>query len=206
MAKPTKTKSVPGKSNQKTKVARKKSSLSSAKKPSANGSSGAAPNMNSRQVMFRPDRLKYVRKLVKSEGCVFCEAREKGPSVDSLIVTVEGDAMIVMNKYPYNAGHLLILPKRHVGKFEDLTQDEARDIFKLQQKAVQALQDLYAPGGFNMGLNLGASSGAGIPDHLHWHLIPRWAGDANFFPLIAETKVVVETLEQTYARLVPYFS
>lgn len=169
---------------------------------------GAAQSarMNSRQVMFRPGRLKYVRKLVKPEGCVFCSARENGLGPDSLLLADHGSAMIVMNKYPYNAGHLLVLPKRHVGKFEELTNEEAKDIFKLQQKALHALTDLYQPGGFNMGLNLGAAAGAGIPDHLHWHLIPRWPGDANFFPLIAETKVVIETLEQTYARLVPYFS
>ncbi len=155
--------------------------------------------------MFRPERLKYVRKIVKPEGCVFCSARENGPSAESLLVSVHGEAMLIMNKYPYNAGHLLILPKRHVGSFADLTAKEAADIFVLQQKALAALQDLYNPGGFNIGLNLGAVAGAGIPDHLHWHLIPRWPGDSNFFPLIAQTKVVIETLEQTYARLVPYF-
>lgn len=155
--------------------------------------------------MFRPERLKYVRKLLRPEGCVFCAAREAGPSAESLLVTVHGEAMLVMNKYPYNAGHLLVLPRRHVGSFTDLTSDEAADIFTLQQKAVQALTDLYAPGGFNMGLNLGAVAGAGIPDHLHWHIIPRWSGDSNFFPLIAQTKVVIETLEQTFERLVPYF-
>lgn len=156
-------------------------------------------------MMFRPERLKYVRKIVKPDGCVFCSAREAGTKPDSLLVATHGEAMLIMNKYPYNAGHLLILPKRHVGSFEDLTLKEAADIFVLQQKALHALKDLYSPGGFNMGLNLGAVAGAGIPDHLHWHVIPRWPGDSNFFPLIAQTKVVIETLEQTYARLVPYF-
>ena len=155
--------------------------------------------------MFRPDRLKYVRKLVKPEGCVFCSARENGSSSDSLLVATLGEAMLILNKYPYNAGHLLVLPKRHIGGFADLTPKEAADIHGLQQKALHALTDLYQPNGFNMGLNLGAAAGAGIPDHLHWHLIPRWAGDSNFFPLIAETKVVVETLERTMERLVPYF-
>lgn len=159
-----------------------------------------------RQVMFRPERLNYVRKIVKPEGCVFCAAREAGVGAESLVIAIQGDAMLVMNKYPYNAGHLLILPKRHVGDFNELTPKEAADIFALQQKAVHALKDLYNPGGFNMGLNLGSVAGAGIPDHLHWHVIPRWPGDSNFFPLIAETKVVIETLERTFERLVPYFS
>jgi ATP adenylyltransferase len=187
-------------------MAKKTKTKSSGSKSKSASSTKTAPRMNSRQVMFRPDRLKYVRKLVRPEGCVFCTARESGVSPKTLVVAVQGEAMIVMNKYPYNAGHLLVLPRRHVGKFEDLTLKEAEDIFRLQQKALHALEDLYSPGGFNMGLNLGASAGAGIPDHLHWHLIPRWSGDANFFPLIAETKVVIETLEQTYERLVPYFS
>lgn len=143
---------------------------------------------------------------MKSESCVFCAALESGKSAKSLLLATHGEAMIVLNKYPYNAGHLLVLPKRHVAKLEQLTVEEAADVFTLQKKALHALSELYSPAGYNMGLNLGAAAGAGIPDHLHWHLIPRWPGDANFFPLIAETKVVIETLEQTYKRLVPYFS
>lgn len=160
-----------------------------------------------KQVLFRPERLKYVRKLIRSETCVFCEALEKGvKEAGSLLVAVQGSAMLILNKYPYNAGHLLVLPTRHVGRFEDLTSEELADTQALLQKAMRALTDLYSPGGFNMGLNLGSVAGAGIPDHLHWHLIPRWPGDSNFFPLIAETKVVVETLERTHERLVPYFT
>ncbi len=174
------------------------------RKKNAKSSGSVWPNQ--RQVLFRPDRLKYVRKLVRPEGCVFCSARDSGIKPESLLVATLGDAMLVLNKYPYNAGHLLILPKRHVGHFEELTAKEAANIHTLQTKALAALTDLYSPGGFNMGLNLGGAAGAGIPDHLHWHLIPRWAGDANFFPLIAQTKVVVETLERTFERLVPYFA
>lgn len=159
-----------------------------------------------RQVMFRPDRLSYVRKTVRPEGCVFCSALEAGIKPESLLVATHGDAMLILNKYPYNAGHLLILPQRHVAVFTDLTPSEAKDIFELQTKALNALTELYSPGGFNMGLNLGPAAGAGIPDHLHWHLVPRWHGDANFYPLIAQTKVVVETLERTFERLVPYFA
>ena len=185
-------------------MAKKAQKKSTAKSGKSNGKKVVRPQ--GRQVMFRPDRLKYVRKLVKPDGCVFCSARESGPSAESLLVATLGDAMLILNKYPYNAGHLLVLPKRHVGNFAELTLKEAADIHALQQKALYALTDLYQPGGFNMGLNLGGAAGAGIPDHLHWHLIPRWGGDSNFFPLIAETKVVVETLERTFERLVPYFA
>lgn len=154
-----------------------------------------------RDVLFRPDRLKYVRKLLKPEGCVFCRAGGEAPSFETLCVHQTEHSMIVLNKFPYNSGHLLVLPRRHVGDLLALSKDEYADLSELIREAMSALQDLYQPGGMNVGLNHGATAGAGIPAHLHYHLIPRWAGDLNFFPLIAETKVVVETLEQTWDRL-----
>lgn len=113
--------------------------------------------------------------------------------------------MVVLNKYPYNNGHVLVLPIRHTGDFVGLSEAEQRDIHALLLETVRILTSLYEPAGFNVGLNLGAAAGAGIPDHLHYHIVPRWRGDTNFFPLLAGTKVVVETLEQTYARLLPSF-
>ena len=156
-----------------------------------------------RNVMFRPDRKNYVRRLIRSEGCVFCHAFDIGAKAESLVLCIHGEAVMMLNKYPYNSGHILVLPKRHCGDFTDLTAEESSDIQKLLKVAVKVLGEVYRPGGFNMGLNLGSVAGAGIPEHLHWHVLPRWAGDANFYPLIAETKVVIETLEQTYERLVP---
>jgi ATP adenylyltransferase len=110
-----------------------------------------------------------------------------------------------MNKYPYNTGHLLIIPLRHCGEFSELTREELYEMQDLLQLSVAALRSEYKPGGFNVGLNLGSAGGAGIPEHLHYHLVPRWDGDTNFFPLLAETKVVVEDLEVTYQRLLPYY-
>lgn len=156
-----------------------------------------------RNVMFRPERKDYVRRLIRSEGCVFCHAFDIGAKAESLVLCVHGKAVMMLNKYPYNSGHILVLPKRHCGDFTDLTVEESRDIHKLLKVAVEVLGEVYRPGGFNMGLNLGSVAGAGIPEHLHWHVLPRWSGDANFYPLIADTKVVIETLEQTYERLVP---
>jgi len=154
-----------------------------------------------RDVLFRPDRLKYVRKLIKDEGCVFCRSAREPASFETLQVFATKWSMVVLNKFPYNSGHLLILPRRHCGDIAQLTQDEWTDLSDLQRRALEILREVYQPAGFNMGLNQGSVAGAGIPDHLHFHLIPRWAGDLNFFPLIAETKVVIETLETTYARL-----
>lgn len=177
-----------------------------AKKPSRRVKSRAkSDHPKLKSVLFRPDRLKYVRKLVRSEACVFCEAYKLGSKVESLLLGEKGEAMAVLNKYPYNSGHILILPKRHVGEFQELTRQELGDLQILLQIAQRALKEAYDPSGFNVGLNLGSAAGAGIPEHLHWHLIPRWSGDTNFFPLIADTKVVIETLESTFDRLVPYF-
>lgn len=158
-----------------------------------------------RDVLFRPDRYKYVRKIIKPEGCVFCKASKEAPAFETLCVYKTKHSMILLNKYPYNSGHILILPLRHCGDLLLLSDEEFMDLQNCIRKAMKALNDVYQPGGINVGLNHGATAGAGIPEHLHYHMIPRWAGDLNFFPLIAETKVLVESLEQTYERLLEYF-
>lgn len=158
-----------------------------------------------RDVMFRPDRLKYVRKLIKADGCVFCAAAKAGPSFESLCLFKNKFAMVVLNKFPYNGGHLLVLPTRHTGDFASLKSEEGAEIHRIVQASVGILGKVYNCEGFNVGLNLGAAAGAGIPDHLHYHIVPRWWGDTNFFPLLADTKVIVETLEQTFERLLPYY-
>jgi ATP adenylyltransferase len=158
-----------------------------------------------RDVLFRPDRLKYVRKLIHQEGCVFCNAAKK-VSFQTLCLFQSKHSMIVLNKFPYNSGHILVIPRRHCGDLLKLSQDEHYDLHDTLRLAMRALNETYEPGGMNMGLNHGATGGAGIPEHMHYHVVPRWNGDLNFFPLIAETKVVVESLEQTYDRLSGYFN
>lgn len=158
-----------------------------------------------RDVLFRPDRFKYVRKLIKPDGCVFCGAAAKKPSFERLCVHQSAHSMVVINKFPYNSGHLLVLPKRHCGHLLELEADEYGDLMQTLRLAFAAIEELYRPAGLNVGLNHGAVAGAGIPEHLHFHLVPRWAGDLNFFPLIAETKVVIETLEQTWERFRSHF-
>ncbi len=156
-------------------------------------------------MLFKPERLKYVRKQIETKGCVFCEAVSRGVGRDSLVLYADDTVMVVMNKFPYNTGHVLVLPRRHEGELPQLSPKENANVFAMVQRCVKVLKEAYTPAGFNVGMNLGASAGAGIPEHLHVHVIPRWNGDTNFFPLIAQTKVVVETLEQTYDRLIPYF-
>lgn len=154
-----------------------------------------------RDVLVRPDRLKYVRKLIKPDGCVFCLASKGEISFETLCVYKSEHSMVVLNKFPYNSGHVLVLPLRHCGDMLKLSDAEYSDLQQTVRKVMAALIEAYEPGGVNLGLNHGAVAGAGIPEHLHYHLIPRWAGDVNFFPLIAETKVLVESLEQTYEKL-----
>lgn len=159
-----------------------------------------------RDVFFRPARLKYVRKIVKPDGCVFCNTAINPASLETLCVFKTKHSHIVLNKYPYNSGHILVLPLRHIGNILELTELEYSDLYKTLKLAMKAVQNIYEPNGFNVGMNHGATAGAGIPAHLHFHIIPRWNGDLNFFPLIAETKLVVETAEQSYQRFSEYFA
>jgi len=191
---------VAKKKGQKNKSEKKKKSLNSAL---IKAGSNVWPI--ERDVLFRPDRFKYVRKLIKPEGCVFCMAAEDEPKFETLCVYQTQYSMVVVNKFPYNSGHVLILPKRHCGDMLALSDEEFMDLQNLIRRTVWAIKDLYTPSGFNLGLNHGAVAGAGIPEHLHYHLVPRWAGDLNFFPLVAETKVVIENLDITFDRLREYF-
>lgn len=158
-----------------------------------------------RNIFFRPERMKYVRKLEKKTGCVFCRSASHPISFETLCVYKTDLSQIILNKYPYNNGHLLVLPLVHQGNLLELSPDRYADLHQTLRLAVQAVQSIYEPAGLNIGMNHGASGGAGIPDHLHYHVIPRWQGDLNFFPLIAQTKVVIETLEQTYEKYTDYF-
>ncbi|GIL18783.1 MAG: HIT family hydrolase [Oligoflexia bacterium] len=189
----------------KKKTSSKKSSLKKTAQKSLNLQIGENIWPAERDVLFRPDRLKYVRKLIKDQGCVFCFAAKNEPSFETLCVHQTKYSMVVLNKFPYNSGHILVLPKRHCGSLLDLNQAEYEDLMSLVKEAMGALNSVYEPGGINLGLNHGAVAGAGIPDHLHFHMIPRWSGDLNFFPLVADTKVVIESLETSFDRLVGYF-
>jgi ATP adenylyltransferase len=159
-----------------------------------------------RRVLFRPKRSSYVRGIKKSKApCVFCEAAKNKTSLKTLCVFKSEHSMVILNKFPYNSGHLLVLPKRHQGNLFVLTQEEYLDLNETLKMACQAITQVYEPAGFNIGLNHGRAAGAGLPDHLHFHIIPRWEGDLNFFPLVTDTKVVIEDLHQSYKKLSQYF-
>ena len=140
------------------------------------------------------------------EGCLFCELLARGDDESSFILARDGVAFALLNAYPYNPGHVMVAPTRHVGEIEQLEAAELLGTGRLAQRAVKALREQMHPDGFNLGANLGRVAGAGIPGHLHWHVVPRWNGDTNFMPVVGETRVLPESLEDTYRKLRPRFA
>jgi ATP adenylyltransferase len=152
--------------------------------------------------LWAPWRLEYVTQADEQESCVFClEAAGTLGAQTALLVKDGKLAVALLNKYPYSSGHLMVAPKRHVGALEELTGDEVLEIHALAVAATSALGHLYGPAGFNLGWNLGRAAGAGIEDHVHLHVVPRWVGDTNFMPVLADVKVVPEHLLVTRDRL-----
>jgi ATP adenylyltransferase len=144
----------------------------------------------------------------KPVGCIFCRfLGETGSGDDrrNLVLGRTVHAFAILNRFPYNNGHLMVVPKRHLADFTQLTEAELLDLQRLLQTAVRLVEAVYHPEGANLGMNLGADAGAGIVGHVHWHLVPRWRGDTNFMPVVAGTKVMVEHLEQTWEALRPRF-
>lgn len=143
--------------------------------------------------LWAPHRLPYLQGTEKSEGCVFC-ITEDSSKKSELIVRRGKECFVVMNLYPYNSGHLLVCPYRHIADLTDLTVSEAAELHLLTKQSMQALRVVSSAQGFNIGINQGSVSGAGIADHLHQHIVPRWQGDTNFMPVISGTKVLAQLL------------
>ncbi len=147
------------------------------------------------QPLWAPWRLAYVQHTDELDRCIFCE-----PEAELLVC--EGEhALVVMNKFPYSSGHLLVAPRRHVGDFGALTDDESLEVHRLASNGIEALRTEYAPHGFNLGWNIGRVAGAGIEDHVHLHVVPRWSGDTSFMPVLGDVKVLPEHLLETARRL-----
>ena len=142
----------------------------------------------------------------KPVGCIFCVKPAAGRDEEHLILGRSERAYVLLNLYPYNSGHLMVVPYLHTGDFATLPSDVGADVLALAQLSISALTSEYRPQGYNVGLNLGEVAGGSVSAHLHLHVVPRWGGDTNFMPITAETKVLPETLEQTYRRLRPYFA
>ncbi len=147
-------------------------------------------------------RMEYIKSLKKdSGGCIFCDAISADSDRENLVLHRGRVAFVMLNLYPYNPGHLMVAPCRHISVLSDLSPEEGSELIKLAALGERALAATHNPQGFNLGMNLGKCAGAGVPDHLHLHLVPRWAGDTNFMPVMAETRVLPEEISTTYDRL-----
>jgi ATP adenylyltransferase len=154
--------------------------------------------------LWSPWRLQYVIGAKPDTGCVFCDA-PRLPHTDSLIVFQGTACYVILNKFPYNNGHVMVVPNSHVDTLTALTPGERHEVADLTALSEAALREAYRPQGLNVGINLGRPAGAGIVEHLHVHLVPRWSGDANFMTVVGETRVLAETLEASASRLRPIF-
>ncbi|MEN6376102.1 MAG: HIT domain-containing protein [Smithella sp.] len=153
------------------------------------------------ETIFAPCRMEYI-KGEKPKGCIFCKSSIR---CDDYIMHEGKCCFVMMNRYPYNTGHLMIIPTRHVAEIEDLTQEERIEIFTLLDTSIRVLKEAMNPGGFNIGFNIGKASGAGIEEHIHMHVIPRWEGDSNFMSVVSDVRIVPEDLETTAKKLAPLF-
>lgn len=154
--------------------------------------------------LFAPWRIEWIEQEDKNpdvEECIFCEFPEQDNDREHLIVAQNEHAFVMLNNHPYNPGHAMVIPRMHTGAYEDLSDEVLFDHAQLKRRTIEAMAAAFDPDGFNTGLNLGSSGGGSIGDHLHTHIVPRWEGDTNFMPVIADTKVIVQAVDDTYCRL-----
>jgi ATP adenylyltransferase len=155
--------------------------------------------------LWAPWRLQYVAKE-RDPGCIFCDKPKLGDDRATHIVHRGALAYVMLNTFPYNNGHLMVAPFAHMSALEELPQEVLHEMMDLAQQCARAFKLVFHPDGLNLGFNLGAAAGAGITDHLHLHLVPRWSGDTNFMPVIADVRVIPQSLDQSYDQLVEAFA
>ena len=155
------------------------------------------------QRLWAPWREQYITKVItnKHKGCIFCDMFKSKADAKNYIFIRGKLAYAVLNIYPYSNGHLMVAPYRHTGKLDDLTEDELKDLMVLSRRCQNLISHTFKPDGFNIGFNLGSAAGAGIADHLHLHVVPRWNGDTNFMTVISDNRIISEGLKETYEKL-----
>jgi ATP adenylyltransferase len=160
--------------------------------------------------LWSPWRSQYIESFKdkkQDETCIFCDAvNEKIEDEKSLKVYNADVCFVMLNLYPYNSGHLMVIPNRHLSSFDDLTEEEMNRIMQVTKLSMKALDLVMKPHGFNFGANLGKAAGAGIDEHIHFHIVPRWNGDTNFFPVLGDVKVISQDLLQTKSNLIEAYS
>jgi len=152
------------------------------------------------EILWAPWRMEYILGE-KESGCIFCTRINQDNDKENLILLRGKNNFVIMNKYPYNNGHLMVVPNRHTSEFDSLSDPEKLEMMNLVSKSMNVLKKTVNPDGFNVGLNIGKIAGAGIDDHLHFHIVPRWAADTNFMPVVGQTKIISEDLGETWERL-----
>jgi ATP adenylyltransferase len=150
--------------------------------------------------LWSPWRMKYIQSS-KIQGCFFCAALLIADGLENLVVARSPSSFVILNLFPYTSGHLMVVPNQHVAGLELLDAAARADLMELTNQAVQVVQSVYRPQGFNLGINIGEIAGAGVADHIHVHIVPRWGGDTNFMTATADTRVIPEAIEDTYLRL-----
>jgi len=150
--------------------------------------------------IWAPWRIEYIQ-MKKPKGCILCEKPRQDNDAPNYILYRGSKNFIILNSYPYNPGHLMIAPYRHVASLEELTTEELHEHFEIVSRGVKLLRQVFNPGGFNIGINIGSVAGAGIEGHIHTHIVPRWQGDTNFMPVLSAIKIIPEALAETYKKL-----
>jgi ATP adenylyltransferase len=156
-------------------------------------------------VLWAPWRMEYILSDQKGGDCIFCTGEDRSGDEERMILHVGERTMVMMNRYPYNNGHLLVAPVRHVPGMDHLSQEEMLDLILMVRSSMGILTKLMNPSGFNVGLNIGPAAGAGVADHMHFHIVPRWDGDTNFMAAVGEVKVIPEHIRETYRKLLLLF-
>ena len=151
--------------------------------------------------LFAPWRMAYIDEAGKQEGCIFCDFPKEQEDKERLILARGELVFVILNAFPYNPGHLMVAPYRHEGAYENLKEEELREMHRFGRKCIGVLKEAMNPQGFNLGINIGKTAGAGFAGHVHLHIVPRWDGDTNFMPVIADTKVLPASLQETWDSL-----
>ena len=155
--------------------------------------------------LWTPWRFHYLSSSRQEANCIFCLLSSEDDNRQSFILLRQEHTFLVLNRFPYTTGHLMVVPHRHVATLTDTSAPELSEIMTLARQCEEVLREVYQPDGFNMGFNVGKSAGAGVAGHLHLHIVPRWEGDANFVSVIGQSRVIPEDLETTYDKLAPHF-
>lgn len=151
--------------------------------------------------LWSPWRMSYIQETEKENGCVFCQVQKSPDNFENLIVHRGTHTYVILNRYPYTSGHLMVVPLKHKPDLDNFSPETRAEMMELVTQCIHILRKDYHAQGFNLGANLGSAAGAGIPKHFHFHIVPRWNGDTNFMSAIGETRVVPEALEDTYQRV-----